>query len=196
MTNSYILVSRRKTGQTAFIYINNTPRTGKTRRFPAVFGKKAICPSLCRKVWQIDESISEFLHKYAKNAKNLKKVFLILKKELFAFPRQTEAKGLSHLFLLFGFCRIKLYFTEIRKNAPSCGKDTAEKPSFPDAKMRRESGKVLHIINIYSAVRPEKTASSKRRAARKKIRKRCRGAAPFRYFHSHSMVATGFGERS
>ena len=125
--------------------------------------------------------------------------FLILKKELFAFPRKTETKGLSHLFLLFGFCRIKLYFTEIQKKKekarPPAAKTQRKNRLFPMQKCVGRAEK-FYIINIYSAVRPEKNTSSKRCAARKKIRKRCRGAAPFRYGHSHSMVATGFGERS
>lgn len=126
--------------------------------------------------------------------------FPYFKKGTFRFPAANRNEGIIASLPSFRLLSDKIIFyrdtKEKRKSAPSCVGDTAEKPSFPDAKMHRESGKVLHIINIYSAVRPEKTASSKRRAARKKIRKRCRGAAPFRYGHSHSMVATGFGERS
>ena len=139
MTNSYTLVSRRKTGHSALIYINNTPRTKKTRRFPAVFGKKAICPSLYRKVWQIDECISEFLHKYAKNAKNLQKVALFFfvclflffpysKKGTFRFPAENRNEGIIASRPSFWLLSDKIIFyrdtKEKRKNAPSCGKDT------------------------------------------------------------------------
>lgn len=140
MTNSYTLVSRQKTGHSALIYINNTPRTGKTRRFPAVFGKKAICPSLYRKVWQIDESISKFLHKYAKNAKNLQKVALFFfvclflffpysKKGTFRFPAANRNEGIIASLPSFWLLSDKIIFyrdtKEKRKSAPSCGKDTA-----------------------------------------------------------------------
>lgn len=213
MKNSYTLVFRRKAGQSAFIYINNTPRTGKTYRFPTVFGKKVICPSLCRKVWQIDESPSEFLHKYAENAKNLQKVTLFSsfvffcffpysEKGDFRFPAANRNEGIIASFPSFRLLSDKIIFyrdIKKKKKRPLLRRGHSTKNRlFPMQKCVGTAEKFYHIINIYSAVprKKEERALQKRGAARKKIRKRCRGAAPFRYGHSHSMVATGFGERS
>ena len=85
MTNSYTLVPHRKTGQSAFIYTNNTPRAGKTRRFPAVFGKKQSALPFAEGYGKSTKALRNFCINMRKMQKIYKKLHLFSSFVFFCF---------------------------------------------------------------------------------------------------------------
>lgn len=115
--------------------------------------------------------------------------FLVLKKGAFRFPAANRNEGIIVSFPSFRLLSDKIIFyrdiKEKRKNAPSCGGNATQKPPFPDAKTRRDGGKVLSYYK-YILCRPpkKKTAPSKkaRRAGKDKKKVPRRGTFSVRSF--------------
>lgn len=184
MTNSYTLVPHRKTGQSAFIYINNTPRTEKRAVFPPFSEKKQSALPFAERYGKSTKALRNFCINMQKMQKIYKKLhifssfvffcfFPYSEKGDFRFPAANRNEGIIASFPSFRLLSDKIIFyrdiKEKRKNAPSCGGNATQKPPFPDAKTRRESGKVLSYYK-YILCRPpkKKTAPFKKGAPRGK----------------------------